>query len=116
MPLPRVRPRGRRRILKEPRTELEEVMQRDRAFAAIRRLYCESVPLWRVCERGPCRRNKRCCGDPEACLERGWKLFSAAERDRAWAAVQHGGPRRVAPATASEKGLRHYPASNFTHR
>ena len=116
MPSPRRRDRGRRRVLKEPPNEFEEVRQRNRAFAAISRLYCESLPLWRVCKRGVCRRNKCCRGNPDACLRRGWKLFSTAEQNRAWRAVQHGGPRHLPPATAMEKGLRHYPSSNFTHK
>jgi hypothetical protein len=116
MPSPRNRDRGRRRILlKIPRDDFEEVRQRNRAFVAIRKLYCESLPLWRVCLRAVCRRNKCCRGDPQACLKRGWKLFPVAEQNRAWHAVQHGGPRHVRPATAMEKGLRHYPSSNFTH-
>jgi hypothetical protein len=115
MPLPRSRDRGRRRVLKEPPNEFEEVRQRNRAFAAIKKLYCESLPLWRVCQRAACRRNKCCRGDPEKCLVRGWDAFSVADQDRAWRAVQHGGPRRLPPATAMEKGLRHYPSSNFTH-
>jgi|GEM_PF-3108269 len=115
MPSPRVRDRGRRRVLKEPPNEFEEARQRNRAFATIKKLYCESLPLWRVCARGVCRRNKCCRGDPVRCLTRGWKRFSHAEQDRAWVAVQHGGPRHLPPATAMEKGLRHYPSSNFTH-
>jgi hypothetical protein len=115
MPSARNRDRGRRRVLKEAPNEFEEAKQRHRAFAAIKKLYCEALPLWRVCARGVCRRNKCCRGDPGACLNRGWKLFSVAEQNRAWRAVQHGGPRRVPPATAMEKGLRHYPSSNFTH-
>ena len=115
MPSLRRRDRGRRRVLKEPPNEFEEVRQRNRAFAAIKKLYCESLPLWRVCARGFCRRNKCCRGNPEKCLYRGWKLFSGAEQNLAWAAVQNGGPRRLTPATAMEKGLRHYPPSNFTH-
>ena len=115
MPSPRRRDRGRRRVLKQPPNEFEEVMQRNRAFAAIRKLYCESLPLWRVCARGICRRNKCCRGKPETCLFRGWKLFSDAEQDGVWAAVQHGGPHHIPPATALEKGLRRFPSSNFTH-
>lgn len=115
MPSPRNRGRGRRLIFKIPRDDFEEARQRERAFVAIRKLYCESLPLWRVCQRGVCRRNKCCRGTPEKCLIRGWKLFPIAEQNRAWRAVQHGGPRRVRPATAMEKGLRHYPSSNFTH-
>ena len=116
MPSPRFRDRGRRRIVpKIPRDDFEEARQREQAFVAIKKLYCESMPLWRVCVRGICRRNKGCRGEPVKCLTRGWKLFSDAEQDRAWAAVQHGGPRHLPPATAMEKGLRHYPSSNFTH-
>jgi hypothetical protein len=115
MPSPRNRDRGRRRILKEPRTEWEEVMQRQHAFAAIKKLYCEALSLWRVCPRGFCRRNKRCCGEAQACLIRGWKMFPVAEQNRAWAAVGRGGPRRLPPQTALEKRLRRYPSSNFVH-
>jgi hypothetical protein len=115
MPSLRRRDRGRRRVLKEPPNDFEEARQRIAAFVAIRKLYGESLPLWRVCGRGVCRRNKCCRGNPEKCVIRGWKLFSNAEQDRAWAAVQHGGPRHVPPATAMEKSLRHYPSSNFTH-
>jgi|ERR1051326_7183838 hypothetical protein len=115
MPTPRFRDRGRRRVLKEPPNEFEEARQRHGAFVAIRKLYGESLPLWRVCARGFCRRNKCCRGDPQACVIRGWERFSPAEQNRAWRAVQHGGPRHLPPATAREKLLRHYPASNFTH-
>jgi hypothetical protein len=115
MPSARNRNRGRRRILKEPRNELEEVMQRNRAFAAIKKLYCEALPLWRVCPRGFCRRNQRCNGEPETCLKRAWPLFPVAVQNRAWKEVWHGGPRRVPPSTAMEKGLRRYPSSNFVH-
>jgi hypothetical protein len=116
MPSPRNRDRGRRRVLKkEPRDDFEHAKQRERAFAAIKKLYCEALPLWRVCARGFCRRNKSCRGEAEACLIRGWKLFPVAERNRAWREVGRGGPRRLPPQTALEKGLRHYPPSNFTH-
>jgi hypothetical protein len=116
MPSARIRDRGRRRVLtKEPRDDFEHAKQRERAFAAIKKLYCEALPLWRVCTRGFCRRNKRCCGEAQACLIRGWKLFSVAEQDRAWREVGQGGPRRVPAQTVLEKRLRHYPSSNFTH-
>jgi hypothetical protein len=113
MPSPRSRNRGRRRVLKEPSNDFEHARQRHSAFAAIKKLYCEALPLWRVCPRGFCRRNKCCGGDAEACLKRGWKLFPVAEQNRAWREVGRGGPRRRPPATAMEKGLRHYPSSNF---
>lgn len=113
MPSPRNRDRGRRRVLKEAPNEFEEKRHRNRAFAAIRKLYCDALPLWRVCQRGFCRRNQRCCGDAEACLKRGWPRFPVAVQNRAWREVGRGGPRRLPPATALEKGLRHYPSSNF---
>lgn len=115
MPSPRSRNRGRRRVLKEPPNEFERARQREGAFAAIKKLYCEVLPLWRVCGRGLCRRNKSCCGEAAACLKRGWKLFAVAEQNRAWREVGRGGPRRLPPATAMEKGLRRYPSSNFVH-
>jgi hypothetical protein len=116
MPSARIRDRGRRRVLtKEPRDDFEHAKQRERAFAAIKKLYCEALPLWRVCARGFCRRNKRCCGEAVACLIRGWKRFPVAEQDRAWREVGRGGPRRLPPQTALEKRLRRYPSSNFTH-
>jgi hypothetical protein len=115
MPSARRRDRGRRRILKEPPNDFERARQRERAFAAIKKLYCETLPLWRVCGRGLCRRNKRCCGEAEACLKRGWPRFPVAEQNRAWREVGRGGPRRLPPATAMEKGLRRYPSSNFVH-
>jgi hypothetical protein len=113
MPSLRNRDRGRRRVLKQAPNDFEEARQRHGAFAAIKKLYCESLPLWRVCQRGFCRRNKRCCGEAEACLKRGWKLFPVAEQNRAWRQVGRGGPRGVPPQTELEKRLRHYPSSNF---
>jgi len=115
MPSSRNRNRGRRRVLKEAPNEFEEKKHRHRAFAAIRKLYCESLALWRVCQRGVCRRNKCCRGDPEECLKRCWPRFPVAEQNRAWREVGRGGPRRLPPATAMEKGLRRYPSSNFVH-
>jgi hypothetical protein len=61
------------------------------------------IAALRVCKRGVCRRNKCCRGNPDACLRRGWKLFSTVEQNRAWRTVQHGGPRHVPPAAALEK-------------
>jgi hypothetical protein len=114
MPSPQKRHRGRRRVLREPPSEFEEAQQRIRAFATIAILYCESLPLWRVCKRAACRRNKCCRGTPKSCLIRGWRRFPPADQNRAWRAVQHGGPRHVPPATALEKRLRRYPRSDFS--
>src|ERR1051326_7548607 len=41
--------------------------------------------------------------------------FPPANKTRPGRGVQPGAPRHLPPATAREKLLRHYPASNFTH-
>jgi len=87
--------------------------ERERAFAAIRKLYAEALPLWRVCPSGACRRHKGCSGDHRACLRRGWPLMPAELQEQAVREVARGGPRRLAPASEIERALRRYPASNF---
>jgi hypothetical protein len=87
--------------------------QRDAAFAAIRRLYCESLPLWRTCTRGFCRRHRCCGGDGKVCLKRTWQVTPPDARQQACALVMRGGPRRVRPATHMEWELRGYPPTNF---
>ena len=99
----------------EATTEEGRKAQSQAAFAAIRALYVESLPLWRVCGRGWCRRNHSCGGDGRACLKRGWPLMSPQLQDEAIALVLHGGPRRLRPATRKEYILRSFPPSNFTH-
>jgi len=89
------------------------------AFAAIRRLYCELVPLWQGCTRGYCRRHKRCTGEARAslaraCLARAWPLLPVAVQNHIYAEVVRGGPRRVPAMTDKEQSLRHFPPSNFT--
>ena len=116
MPSFRRRDRGRRRVLKEPPNEFEAAQQRHAAFAATRKLYAEVAPLWRVCLRAVCRRNACCRGDAEQCIMRAWDRFPVADKNRAWRAVQYGGPRRIPPATAAEKYLRRYPRSDFSDR
>jgi len=92
-----------------------EVLQREAAFAAIRRLYCEVLPVWRVCRRGFCRRHQCCGGDRRECLKRAWPLTPPAVQEAAFAQVVAGGPRRLPPATHLEWALRRFPASNFVH-
>lgn len=96
-------------------TEEGQKLQRQAAFAAIRALYVESLPLWRACGRGWCRRHQTCGGDGRACLARGWKLMPPKVQDEAIALVLRGGPRGLPPATRRECILRRYPPSNFTH-
>ena len=90
-----------------------DVALREEAFAAIRRLYAESLPLWRVCERGACRRHRTCAGDAVKCLPRGWPQMPRAVQERAYEEVQSGGPHRRPPTTHREQSLRHYPPTNF---
>ncbi len=96
-------------------TTEQERAERVAAFAAIRALYCEAVPLWRACRRGFCRRNRRCCGDSQECLARGWPLMAPELKEIAVAQVLAGGPRRRPPASHNEWQLRRFPPSNFVH-
>ncbi len=108
--------RGRRGLFHKRTTPEEEVAQREAAFAAIRRLYREVLPLWRSCRRGDCRRHKSCCGDDgagRACLKRTWPLLPPQAQNRAHRLVAVGGPRRLPPSTHMEWRLRRYPPSNF---
>ncbi len=108
--------RKMRGLFRKPRlTDEEEVVQREAAFVAIRRLFAEVLPLWRFCRRGYCRRHKQCCGDIRPCVERCWPQMPPALQNAAHRQVIAGGPRRVPPATHMEWALRRYPPSNFVH-
>jgi len=107
--------RGRRGLYNKRLTPDEQVAERETAFAAIRRLYGEALPLWRWCGRGDCRRHKRCCGDVRPCLKRGWPQMPPSIQSVAYKEVMAGGPRRLPPATHTEWELRRYPPSNFVH-
>jgi hypothetical protein len=109
----RKKKRGRRGLYFKRATPDEQVALREAAFAAIRRLYCEVLPLWRACPRGECRRHHLCRGEALSCLRRGWPLMPEAVRERACKEVALGGPRRLPPATHLEWELRSYPPSNF---
>jgi hypothetical protein len=106
---------GSRGLYNKRLTPDEQVVQREAAFAAIRRLYCETLPLWRVCARGSCRRHRRCHGEAHACLTRGWPMMTTEMQEQASRAIVAGGPNRRAPATQTEWQLRRFPASNFVH-
>jgi hypothetical protein len=93
----------------------EQEVRRETAFAAIRRLYAEVLPLWRFCGRGHCRRHKQCAGDIRPCLKRCWPLMPHAQQNLAHEQVKAGGPRRIAAATPTEAALRRFPPSNFVH-
>ena len=67
----------------------------DDTHAATWRLYCEVFSLFRSCRFKPCRRHRRCCGEPAACLMRGLPAVPPAARDAAAKAVIAGGPRKI---------------------
>jgi len=104
---------GRRGLFNKRLTPDEQAAQRDAAFAAIRHLYGEALPLWRFCRRGSCRRHRADSGDGPSCLNRAWPHMSAELQTEAHQAVMRGGPRRLPPATHTEWQLRRYPPSNF---
>jgi hypothetical protein len=106
---------SRRGLYWKRRTPDADAAERDVAFAAIKRLYAESLPLWCTCERGFCRRHKTCAGAAASCLPRGWPLMPEHLQKRAYDLVQIGGPRRRPPASHLERDLRRFPPTNFVH-
>lgn len=92
----------------------EERVYREAAFAAIKKLYAASPPLWRYCRRGHCRRHKICAGGAD-CLPRIAPLLPNEVWGPAIAAVKRGGPQRIPPADPIERELRTFPPSNFIH-
>jgi len=111
---------NRRKMKKRSRyidaaTEAGRKQQREAAFASIRRLYCESLPLWRTCPQAWCRRHRCCRGDGKACLPRTWAAVPPEVQQAAHDLVRRGGPRRVRSATHMEWLLRGYPPTNFVH-
>ena len=85
----------------------------DDAHAATWRLYCETFRLWTSCRLKPCKRHRRCCGEPAACLMRGLPSVPPAERAAAEKAVVAGGPRRIPPATHMEYVVRRQPLASL---
>lgn len=106
--------RGRSRYLDAATSEGREA-QRTAAAAAVRRLYCEVLPLWRTCARGYCRRHRCCNGDSSACLQRTWPLLPPERQQRAYDQVVRGGPRRLHAATRAEWRLRGQRPSGFVN-
>jgi hypothetical protein len=102
--------RGRRfRVL----AGADEDAQRKAAFAAIRELYCEVLPLWRVCDRGFCRRHHHCRASTRSCLPHNWPRLSREMQEEAFRQVMAGGPRRLPPQSRMEEELRRFPPTNF---
>jgi hypothetical protein len=86
----------------------------DDAHAATWRLYCEVFAFWRSCRLKPCKRHRRCRGEPASCLMRGLPAVTAAEREAAQKAVIAGGPRRIKPASHIEYVVRRQPLMLLT--
>ena len=107
---------SRRGLHWKRRTPDDERVLREAAFVVIKKLYAESLPLWRTCKRGFCRRHQVCPGQGSACLIRTWPLMPADVQKAAYDLVQVGGPRRQPPTTHLEMRLRHFPPSNFVLR
>jgi hypothetical protein len=78
----------------------------DDAHRAVHRLYCDAFGFWRACKGKPCKRHRRCCGEPTQCLMRGLPGVPPAERQRAEKDVIAGGPRRVPAASHVEQTVR----------
>lgn len=97
----------------DARTEQGRDEQAQAAFAAIKRLYCDALPLWRTCTRSYCRRNHACGGDGPACLKRTWPLMPPKMQEDTFALVRRGGPRRIPAATRRELELRSFSPTNF---
>ena len=78
----------------------------DAAHLAVHRLYCDAFGFWRSCEVKPCKRHRRCCGQPTQCLTRGLPGVPQAERERAEKEGIAGGPRRVPLSSHVEHTVR----------
>ena len=86
----------------------------DDAHAATWRLYCEVFSFFRSCRFKPCRRHRRCCGEPAACLMRGLPAVPPAARDAAAKAVIAGGPHKIPPSSHMEYVVRRQPLPFLT--
>jgi hypothetical protein len=78
----------------------------DAAQVATYRLYADAFRHWRRCAEPPCKRHRRCLGEPGRCFT--YAIYYAAPSRRLLARrmVIAGGPRRVAPASHIEWQIR----------
>jgi hypothetical protein len=79
------------------------------AKAALCRIYCDIIGLWRSCTTKRCKRRRRCWGDPWPCLRRGRPGVPPALHRKIIAEARAGGPRRLPPINSMESRLRRYP-------
>jgi hypothetical protein len=96
------------------RTVEQGLQLADAAHAAVWRLYCETFAFWRACSGKKCRRQRRCLGNPAACLMCGLPRVAPARRLAAEKEVTAGGPRRIPPATHLEWLARRQPLPALT--
>jgi len=101
-------PNFTKRRTKEERWDIVDAARRE-----TQRLYCDVLALWRQCPGKPCRRHRRCAGEPYACLLRGVAGLSPAQTAAAQAQAILGGPRRVAPANHDAWTLRRVPLADL---
>jgi hypothetical protein len=78
------------------------------------RLYCEVFRFWRICRNKPCKRHRRCAGEPARCLMQGLPSVPPAERPKAQSEVIAGGPRKIPPASHMEYLVRRQPLHALT--
>jgi hypothetical protein len=90
--LQRNEPPTKRDFLKR-RTFEEGRAQVDAAHIVTHRLYCDALGFWRRCAKRPCKRHRRCAGEPTGCLLRGPPAVPQAQRLKAQKEVITGGPR-----------------------
>jgi len=84
------------------RTVDQGIKLADDAHAAVWRLYCDVFRFWRWCFAKPCKRHRRCSGEPARCLMQCLPSVPPAERPKARMKVIAGGPRRIPPASHME--------------
>jgi hypothetical protein len=87
--------------------ELEAL--RKAATAALSRIYCDVIGLWKVCPKKACKRHRRCAGAAWPCLIRGRAGVPRGRYPKIIAEAGAGGPRRLPPINHLEAQLRRYP-------
>ena len=105
MPAWRDKPQAEQNFTKRRSIEANRALI-DAAHRTTHRLYCDALRFWGFCRDKKCKRHRRCCGEPTACLVQGLPAAPKAERLKARQEVIAGGPRREAPATHIERVVR----------
>jgi len=82
MPAWREKPQAGQNFTKRRSVEANRALI-DAAHRSAHRLYCDALQLWRFCRNKKCKRHRRCCGEPTACLLRGLPAVPPAKRLKA---------------------------------